>query len=283
MAETAYQIQYRQEYIAGFEQNQSLLRNACTTEAVIKGNTATFLVADSGGAEAVTRGVNGMIPARADNLSQPTATLTEWHDLPRKTQYNIFASQGNQREIMQKTSFGVLNRRVDKDVIEIAETATLNTGTAVTASVNLVTKAQVILQNNGVPWDSNITFVVTPAFIGYLRQTKEFASAEYVGGKPWESGDPNWRDKPYAYFWLDAVWIVHPNLTGKGTSAEKCFAFHKSAIGHAINMEGIQVFAGYNEEQDYSWARTSAFTGASKLQNAGIVIINHDGSAYVSA
>jgi hypothetical protein len=282
VSETAFQVQYRQEYISGFEQNQSLLREACTTEAVIKGNQATFLVADSGGADAVTRGVNGKIPARADNLSQPTATLTEWHDLVRKTGFNVFASQGNQREIMQKTSRGVMNRRIDADIISIGEAGSVNTGNAVPADINLVTRVQVILQNSGVPWDSNITFVVTPAFIGYLRQTKEFASAEYVGKKPWESGDPNWRDKPYSYFWLDAVWIVHPNLTGKGTNAEKCFAFHKSAIGHAINMDGLQAFAGYDQEQDYSWARTTAYMGAVALQNAGIVVINHDGSAISS-
>lgn len=279
MADTAYQIQYRQEWIAGFEQNESLLRQACTTESVIKGNQATFLVADSGSAEAVTRGVDGLIPGRPDNLTQNTATLVEWHDLPRKTAFNIFGSQGNQREIMQKTSRGVINRRIDKSIITQLETGTVNTGSAVAASLTLVTRAATILQNAGVPWDSNITMIVTPAFMGYMRQTREFSSAEYVGKRPFESGDPSWRDKPIAYFWLDMLWIVHPNLTGKGTSAEKCFAVHKSAIGHAMNIEGADIRAGYNEEQDYSWARTSAFEGAKLLQNSGVVVINHDGSA----
>ena len=109
MAQTAYQTQYRQEFIAGFEARQSLLRSCCVTEAVIKGNIATFLVADSGGASAVTRGVNGLIPARADNLTQTSATLTEWHDLVQKTGFNVFASQGDQRRVMQETSSG-LNR-----------------------------------------------------------------------------------------------------------------------------------------------------------------------------
>lgn len=284
MADTAFQIQYRQEFVSGFEQNQSLLRDSVTTEAVIKGNQATFLVADSGGAEAVTRGVNGLIPARADNLSQPVATLVEWHDLVRKTSFNIFASQGNQREIMQKTSMGVINRKIDSDIITELNTGTVNTGSAVTASVALVTRAQVILQNAGVPWDSNITALVTPAFMGYMRQTKEFSSAEYVGGKaPWESGDPNWRDKPYAYFWLGLVWIVHPNLPGKATNAEKTFFYHKSSIGHAVNKEGIKSPVGYEQEQDYSWARCSIDMGAKLLQNSGVVIVNHDGSALVAA
>jgi hypothetical protein len=284
LAETAFTIQYRAETIAGFEQNESLIRSSVTTEAVIKGNSATFLVADSGGALATTRGVNGRIPARADNLTQNTATLEEKHDLVNKTGFNVFASQGNQREIMQKTSRAVIHRECDSQIITQLETGTVNLGaTGVIASVALVTRAQVVMQNAGVPWDSNVTALVTPAFIGYLRQTREFSSAEYVGGKkPWDSGDPNWRDKPYAYFWLDMVWIVHPNLTGKGTSSEKCFFFHKNAIGHAMDTAGIQALAGYDEEQDYSWARTTVYAGAKLLQNAGVVICLHDGSALVA-
>jgi hypothetical protein len=65
MADTAYQTQYRQEFVAGFEQHVSLLRETVTTEAQIQGNQCIFLVADSGSATAVTRGVNGLIPLAA--------------------------------------------------------------------------------------------------------------------------------------------------------------------------------------------------------------------------
>jgi len=134
MAETAFQIQYRQEFIDGFEQLESLLRSYVTTEAVIKGNQATFLVADSGGATAKTRGVNGLITARGDNLTQPVATLVEWHDLVRKTDFNIFASQGNQRAIMQKTCMGVINRKIDQDIITELNTATVTVFSSVMKS-----------------------------------------------------------------------------------------------------------------------------------------------------
>jgi hypothetical protein len=77
MAESAPQIQYRQQLVETFEEGMSWLRQTTVTEAVIKGNQATFLVAGSGGAAAVTRGINGLIPARADSMTQPTATLTE--------------------------------------------------------------------------------------------------------------------------------------------------------------------------------------------------------------
>lgn len=282
MSDTAFQIQYRQEFIAGFEQNQSLLRDSVTTEAVVKGNQATFLVADSGGAEAVTRGVNGLIPARADNLSQPVATLVEWHDLVRKTSFNIFASQGNQRSLMQRTTMGVINRKIDSDIITELSTGTVNTGSAVTASLALVLKSKTILQNADVPWDNNISALITPAFEAYLLQIAAFASADYVDLKPMDGGN-GWTDKPKARSWLDINWIVHPNLPGKGTNAEKCFMYHKSAIGHAANSDGMNTAVGYNDEQDYSFARCSMFMGSQILQNSGVVVMNHDGSAYVAA
>lgn len=79
MADNAPITQYRRETVMTFEQNQSLLRMSTTTEAVVKGNTATFLVAGSGGAEASTRGLDGLIAARPDVNTQLSATLAEWH------------------------------------------------------------------------------------------------------------------------------------------------------------------------------------------------------------
>ena len=282
MSDTAFQTQYRQEFIAGFEQKQTLLRDTVTTEAVIKGNTAVFLVADSGGAAAVTRGPNGMIPARADNNTQNSCVIAEWHDLVRKSQFNVFASQGSQREIMQMTTMGVVNRKIDEQIITELNTATNDTGSAATGSVSMFQHARVILGNNSVPWDSNITLLTTPAFLAYLEQAPEFANAQYVDLRPYAGNSASWRDKPMAYKWRNCLIVEHPNLPGKTTSAEKCFMYHKSAIGHAANTGGMETPVGYDEEQAYSWARASITMGAKLLQNSGVVVLNHDGSAYVA-
>jgi hypothetical protein len=279
MAETAYQIQYRQEYIKGFERRQSLLRDMVTTEAVIKGDRATFLVADSGGAEAVTRGVNGLIPGRADNNNQYTATLVEWHDKPQKTRFNIFASQGDQRRIMQETSQAVINRKIDDVLLAELATATVTTGAAATASETLVLKAKTTLQNANVPWDNNMFAIVSPAFEAYLLQIDSFASADYVNSRPWVSPEMAWSDMPKMRNWLGVNWVSHPGVPGNGTNSETCFMFHKTAIGHAMDTAGMNVSAGYNEEDDYSWARCSVFMGSQILQNSGIVKMIHDGSA----
>ncbi|WP_323994708.1 phage capsid protein [Aeromonas hydrophila] len=276
MASTAFQTLYRDEFIAGFEQNQSLVRQTTTTEGVIKGNQIVFLVADSGGATAVTRGVNGMIPARADNLNQYTATLVEWHDLVRKTNYNVFASQGDQRAIMQGTTMAVLNRKIDQDIIGELSAATQTTGAAATMSLALAMKAKVILGNNEVPADNQLFALITPAAEAYLMQTKEFASVDYVNKKPFEED----KSSLQMFKWAGINWIVHPNLPGKGTASETMFLYHKSAIGHGMDTKGLQTPVGYDEEQDYSWARASAYMGGKLLQNKGVVKIIHDGSAF---
>lgn len=278
MANTAFQTQYRQEFIAGFEQRESLLRNSVTTEAVISGNTATFLVADSGSSTAVTRGADGLIPSNPDNLSQPSATLVEWHDRRTKTNFNIFAGQGDQRRIMQMNSMGVINRKIDTDILTALDTATqqTNSGTAAQASLDLVMHAQTILGNNEIDTtDGMVTFVISPAFQAYLNMLDAFSSADFASVNPMNG-------QRRTFGWLGFNWIVHPNLTGKGTASEKCFAFHKSAIGHAADTAGIDVEVGYNGEHKYSFATTSIHMGSKVLQNSGIVEILHDGSAFAA-
>src|SRR5258708_26698780 len=71
------------------------------------------LGAGSGGATAVTRGLNGNIPPRVDSLTQVPATLVEWHDKPQRTEFNIFASQGDGRRIMQMSTVKVMNRKIE--------------------------------------------------------------------------------------------------------------------------------------------------------------------------
>lgn len=285
MANTAFQTAYRQEFIAGFEARQSLLRMSVTTEAVIKGSQAVFLIADSGGATAVTRGVNGLIPARSDNLTQVTATLEEWDDLVHRTRFNIFASQGDGRRIMQETTMAVINRKIDSLIITQLNTGSIGTGAVATASLALVTKAKTILGNSSVPHDGQLTGLITPAFEAYLTQNvPQFSSADYVTARPIATGETAWSDQPKMYSWLGVNWIVHPNLPGKGTNAEKCFLYHRSAIGHAMDVgDALDVVVGYEEEQDYSFARCTGFMGAKLLQNSGVVVMNHDGSALVAS
>lgn len=275
MAESAAQAQYKQEIIATFEEGKSWLRQTTVTEAVITGNQAVFLVAGSGDAAAVTRGINGLIPARADDMTQSTATLVEFHDLVRKTRFNIFQSQGDQRRLMQETTKKVLNRRIDKDIIDQLDTATVNLGAASTFSLHAAAKAITTLGEAEVPVEEEdkMFALCTPAVRGFIMQLPEATKIDYVEMK-FLSGPARRMMR-----WAGFNWIFHPRLTGVGTASEKCYFYHKDSMGSAFDSGGgLNTAIGYNDEQDYSYARASSFTGAKVLQNTGIVQFLHDAS-----
>jgi hypothetical protein len=118
--------------------------------------------------------------------------------------------------------------------------------------------------------------------LAYLEQAPEFANAQYVDIRPYAGNTPSWQDKPMAYRWRNTLIVEHPNLPGRGTSSEISFLYHKTAIGHAMDTGGLQSEVDYNREQDYSWARASAFMGALLLQNTGVIVVTADGSGYAS-
>jgi|TARA_Y100000310_G_scaffold125416_1_gene124165 hypothetical protein len=274
MAQTAYQTMYRQEFVAGFEKRQSLIRRTTITEAEINGNTATFLVADSGGATAVTRGVNGDIPTRPDNLNQPAATLAEWHDVPERTGFNLFASQGDGRRIMQETSMAVINRKIDSDIRTALAAATVTWGAAAVATMTLVTTAKTKLGNAFALGDAPVFALITPAFYGYLMGLNAFTSVDYINLKPFEG-----TSKSLAFNWYGVNWIIDADISGVGTANAACVMYSQNAIGHAMDAERLQTFVGYDEKNDKSWARCSTYMGSKLLQNAGVVEMPHDDSA----
>lgn len=180
---------------------------------------------------------------------------------------------------MQLASVAVLNRNIDQVILDELDTATLTTGSAAKATLNMVIKSRTILGNNEVPlWEEDKMFaVISPAFEGYLMQVTEFTSADYVEVKPFVGPAKKMRR------WMGVNWMVHPNVPGVGTSSESCFMYHQNAIGHAANSKEMDVKVDYDGKQDLSWSRASLFHGAKKLQNSGIVKMVHDASEYVAS
>ena len=282
MAINAPQTTYRAEIINGFDKTVSVLRDTVTVECMERGGSAVFLVADSINQVAHSRGLNGDIPADPLALTQTTATLVPWHKLVRVNDFNMFSAQSNLIDPMKSACQAAINRKIDDDII-----TTLNTGTTTITAGGTMTVAKAmtargILGANKVADDGNLTFLISPAALTYLMQASEFANAQYVSARPYDTGKPNYGDMRMVYKWAGLTVIVDPTLPGAGTSSEKCFLYHKSAIGHALNKNALEFDMDYDREQKYSWSNCSAFMGTALLQNTGVVVISHDGSAIVS-
>ena len=178
--------------------------------------------------------------------------------------------------LMQQTTRKVLNRRIDADIIAQLDTATNNLGAATTFSLGIAAKASVTLGEAEVAVEEidKMWAVCSPAVRGYIMQLPEATKIDYVDMKMLVG--PTRRVMRWAGF----NWIFHPNLTGVGTNSEKCYFYHRDAVGSAFDSgEGLNIAIGYDDEQDYSYARASSFTGSKLLQQSGIVQFLHDASA----
>lgn len=271
---------YREEFIAAFEQSMSDLAHAATPESMADGLSVTWLVAGSGGQRAVTRGQSGLIPFYTPSNTQVTATLVEHHAPFQLTGFDIFASQGNQRQIMQDASMSVIRREQDYVILaELANATQDYPASATTADLSLFAGAKAAL---GVAFvDTNETdnmfTIISPAAEAYLVQTTEFASADYREVKPLE-GDVS---RSYRN-WMGLNWIVSPLVSGVGTAAEVLYMYHRRALGYAFNMGAEKVNVGFDEKQEISWSRATIYQAAKILQNTGIIKIPHDGSAFAT-
>jgi len=286
MADTAFQRKYRAETVAGFEKRQSLMRKTVLTEVEVNGNEAIFLVADSGSATAVTRGVNGDIPTRPDNLNQFTATLKEWHDVPERTNFNIYASQGEGRRIMQKTCQNVINRKIDNDIRDELANATVTLTMTQTSTATfladlldlVVTLSEADAIDAGNEDEQEPYAIITPAFRANMMTLPNFTSMDFINLKPFAG-----VMKSRAFNWMGVNWIVNTDLAGIGTATSTCYIYSKNAVGHACDYKNIHTEIGYDRKNDKSWARCSVYMGSKILQNSGIVKITHDDTAVIGA
>lgn len=282
MAESSPATLYSAEFIDTFEVGVTFLRDTITTEGVAKGNSFVFATGGTNGATAVTRGINGLIPARAVDQTQYTCTLTPWYDVQEVTDFNEFQSQASIRRKMAKDQLIVLNRKMDEEIITQLATATQFTSlTAATANPGMFSTAQSILTSAGVPWNE-ITAAVTPACMKYLMDSDKFAKqGEWIDHFPWMDGGPAFKNTRQIYNWLGLNFIVCNNLTNLNTSSEVCYVYHRNAVGHAIGKtpEGI---VDFDKRNQFHFALASMYTGAKMLQNTGVVAIRHDGSGVAA-
>lgn len=278
MAVAAAVTQFRQETVAQFEQTRSALGMATTKETMMSGLSAVFNVSGAYGETAQTRGQNGLIPYTGRQNSQVTVTLEEKHAAKSMTGFDVFASQGRQADGLKSDVITIINRDTDLVILAALANATQDYG-AGTLDLTTILGARAILGNNQVPTNEvdNMFGVLSPAAEAYLLQIPEFASADYVDIKPFaDNATANYRR------WAGINWIVSPLVTGLGTASELLYIWHRNALGYAINMGEDKVFADYNKEHGYNWARAEVFHKAAVLQNSGIIKITHDGSGFVA-
>lgn len=267
--------QYREEWIVAFQRGETPLKYAVTKELMISGLTAKFALQGAAG-RMTSRGVNGLIPSRNRTDTQPTITLAEKHSKETQTGFNVFTAPANLRAAMQNAGALSAYREIDYTILDALATATnqYNGGAAIVPTHGKLVDAITDILGEDVTPEDGITCVWTPKAWGRLMTIPEFASQDFVSEKPLIGYG---FAKPKV--WMGAMHMMHTGLPGRGTATASNFIFAKAAVGHAIASGEIQVAAGYNDEDDYSYSRHTIFDGATILQQDGVLEVITDDTA----
>ncbi len=175
---------------------------------------------------------------------------------------------------MQMSTRKVMNRKIDDDIISALNTAT-NVFAGGPATLALVQNALAKLgrQDVEVEDEDHIYWLASLSFRAELMQIKEFNSADWVETKPLKRSDPALQA-----LGRRELGLLEPPARRRDQQRAR-LPLPRRRDRPRRQHAGGGVAAGYNDEDDYSWARSSIFMGSTVLQNKGILVVPHDGSA----
>ena len=260
--DTAFTKQFEAEVHVAFQRKGSKLRGTIRTKTVSNAKDTTFQKYGTGFAS--TKQKHGLVQVSDIAHTNVTATLAdyyfgEWVDNLDELKTNI-----DERQVVANAGAYALGRKTDELIITALDTASTNTVTMGTASAAafLAKQLEAIEKLNAldVPDDGQRYAAVSPRHWSWLMLIKEFASADYVG------------DRPYAgtqmKTWLGVNWMMHSGLSKSGNNRTN-HLWHRSAIGHGIGSD-VQV--------DITWHGDRAAWFVNHMMSQGSVLIDGEGT-----
>lgn len=270
--------QYKDEWIPEFQRGETYLKDCTMKETVTEGNSSAVFAIEGQGPGMTGRGANGLIPPRNATDRQVTLPLKERHTLENNSNFNVFTAQGGKlRQAMQRRSRMSAVREVDDEIILALQTATnqWDGGSALT-DITFGVLNDIISDL----WENNVSdgvcCVWTPKAWARIRGLKEFNNFDHVDSKPLMGN----AMRPI--YWNNATHFIHTGLPGQKSATAKNYAFAKSAVGHAIASGEIEVEAGFNNEQAYSWDRATIHHVSAILQQEGVIEITTDNTQAIA-
>lgn len=270
-------IKYRNEFIEGFAQTESILMDRCVEESMDMGAAVVFDIADLSG-ELPERGVDGRLPRLSSNDTTVTCTLKEYGGTFEITDFERFKSQSDERKKINRKIYARTNRRLDKVYINELNNATTqwNSGTAITVNVDTVLSIIAELGEAQIPVSpDDVTWVISPKMEAKLGSLPQYNSADYVSSKPFEGNAAAFTNQRKIKSWANVGWVVSPLLPGVGTATCTTFLYHRAALGCARPTNQIMYTTGFENQHHFHYASGTVKAAAKILQNGGIIKVTH--------
>jgi hypothetical protein len=270
----AFIRQYEAEVHEAYQRMGSKLRNTVRQKNGITGESTTFQKVGKGEASQKTR--HGDVPVMNVDHTPVLCPLNDWYAGDFVDKLDELKFTIDERKVISNAGAFALGRKTDTMILEdglsngtnqVAATVQddRTTGASTGMNVGKVLEAITALGNRDVTMeDGGLTLVVGWNQWTELMSFDQFSRAEYVG-----PDDLPWKGKGFsAKFWNGLMVFPHSGLPVTAGDIRSCFAYHRTAIGHATGAE-VSV--------DITWQGTKAAHFINNSMSQGSCLIDDDG------
>lgn len=264
----AFIKQYESDVHVAFQRMGSKLRNTVRQKTGVIGSSTTFQKVGKG--TAVQKARHAEITTMEVSHDPVECTLADWYAGDYIDKLDELKTNIDERQIVANAGAYALGRKAD-DLIITALDGTSNTVTEGGTAVLTTTKINTVFKyfgNNDIPDDGNRHWVIGSSQWIDLLAIDAFINQDYIGSDqlPYKGGMSAKR-------WMTFMWFEHSGLP-VASSIRKTFAYHKTAIGHAVGSD-------VKSEINYVPQRVAHL--ATSYMSQGSVLIDNYGTYEVQA
>lgn len=227
------------------------------------GDVYHFRTTGKGAAGTKARG--GQVPLMNLTHAEVTATMADYYAAEFIDNLDQLKTNIDERMVAAQSAGAALGRQADALIIAAAETS--GNATATTSGITLAKLEEVYeaFGDNDVPDDGQRYLVVSPQGWTDLLNLDQFANADYAIDRPWAGSS--------AKNFMGFTVMQHSGLSLAG-SVRTALAYHRSAVGLAINQQIKPDVTWQGKEQSYLVA-SSMSMGAVAIDTDGIYLLKH--------
>lgn len=232
----AFIKQFESEVHIAYQRMGTKLRNTVRVKNNVKGSSTTFQKAGTGAASQKGRKQNVQIMDIVH--SNVPCTLADWYAADYIDVLDELKTNIDERNVVTQNAAGALGRKTDEMIVTamgLTSNKQVEAGTKrlveSATSFPKITKTYARFNDADIPDDGNRFWAVGAEQWLDLLSVTAFSSSDYVGQDqlPYKNGMT-------AKNWLSFMWMQFSGLP-VAANITKTYAWHRSAIGHAIGAD----------------------------------------------
>lgn len=256
-----------------FQRSSTKLLSTIRTKRNVKASNAKFHVAGMGTAVKKTRG--GDVPMMNSDRRQVTVNLETNYAGDVIEEEDLEQMAHDDRDEAVFAGAAALGRKADDIIMAQMQAAPnpINLGAAPLTTSD-ASRANVLLQQQDVPFDKQLFGVVSPGAYNWLKASKQFSNKDYIG-----EADLPFMSMTEWVFWNGIYWMPHAGVPGMGTATCSAFVYHMRSVGAAVGHDVRSSISWENKQGN--WFVNNRFRlGASILLPRGIVRFIHNDTTF---